>query len=100
MDLAHCHAKPWEDWLESFRYRLNHGSYRAELSAAKKDGLSLNALLTSLEASDGEAGLRRFYDEVAVDTPALQDRLKGHNLLRKINLDLDAKLARHFPDFT
>ena len=100
MDLAHCHAKPWEDWLESFRYRLNHGSYRAELSAAKKDGLSLNTLLTSLEASDGKAGLRRFYDEVAADTPARQDQLKDHTLLRKINLNLDAKLARHFPDLT
>ena len=62
--------------------------------------MSLNALLTSLEASDGKAGLRRFYDEVAADTPALQDQLKDHNLLRKINLNLDAKLARHFPDLT
>ena len=100
MDLAHCHTKPWKDWLELFRYRLNHGSYRAELSAAKKDGFSFNALLTSLEASDGETGLKRFYDEVAVGTPAFQGRLKGHSLLRKINLNLDAKLARHVPDFT
>ena len=100
VDLAHCHSKPREDWLESFRYSLNHGSYRAELSAAKKDGLSLNALLTSLEALDGKAGLRPFYDKVEADTPALQDQLKDHNLLRKINLNLDAKLARHFPDLT
>ena len=100
VDLAHCHSKPREDWLKSFRYSLNHGSYRAELSAAKKDGLSLNALLTSLEALDGKAGLRPFYDKVEADTPALQDQLKDHNLLRKINLNLDAKLARHFPDLT
>jgi hypothetical protein len=37
VDLAHCHSKPREDWLESFRYSLNHGSYRAELSAEKRD---------------------------------------------------------------
>ena len=100
MDLAHCHTKPWKDWLELFRYRLNHGSYRAELSAAKKNSFAFNTLLTSLEASDGETGLKRIYDEGAVDTLALQGRLKGHGLLRKINLNLDAKLARHVPDFT
>jgi hypothetical protein len=99
MTLAHCHAKPWEDWLATFQYRLEKGSYRAELSPAAKGGASLHDMLSILEASEGEAGLKRFYDEIAVDSPALQRRLEAHDLLRHATLDLDAKLARHFPDF-
>lgn len=100
MSLAHCHAKPWETWLATFKYRLKKGSYRAELSPAQKDGTSLHDMLTSLQASEGQAGLKRFYSEIAVDSPALRERLKANDLLRHTTLDLDAKLARHFPDFS
>ena len=98
--LAHCHAKPWTEWLSAFRYRLEKGSYRAELSPANKGEFSLHDLFRNLEDTEGEAGLRRFYDEIAIDSPALQERLKSHDLLRHADLDLDVKLARHFPDFT
>ena len=100
IDLAHCHAKPWTEWLSAFRYRLEKGSYRAELSPANKGEFSLHDLFRNLEETEGEAGLRRFYDEIAIDSPALQERLKSHDLLRHADLDLDVKLARHFPDFT
>ena len=48
IDLAHCHAKSWEDWRAVFAYRLQKGSYRANLSAAtpsEKGGMSLHCLL-------------------------------------------------------
>jgi hypothetical protein len=99
MDLAHCHAKPWADWLASFHYRLDKGSYRSELAPARDGELSLHDLFRKLLETEGDAGLKRFYDEVAVDNAALQDRLNTHGLLRHANLDLDVKLARHFPDF-
>ncbi|MFT4706612.1 MAG: hypothetical protein ACI9PU_000445 [Ascidiaceihabitans sp.] len=100
MDLAHCHAKPWTEWLEFFRYRLDKGSYRSELTPAVDGELSLHDLFRNLLEAEGDAGLKRFYDEIAMDSPSLQERLKAHNLLRHADLDLDVKLARQFPDFT
>ena len=100
LTLAHCHAKPFDEWLTSFRYRLNQGSYRASLGSATKGGPSLHDMFVMLEETEGTDGLRRFFDEVAVGSPEFQARLKNNDLLRKIDLDLDAKLARHFPNFT
>jgi hypothetical protein len=60
----------------------------------------LHDLFRDLLDTEGDTGLKRFYDEIAMDSPALQTRLKAHDLLRNVNLDLDVKLARHFPDFT
>ena len=103
MDLAHAHAKTWEDWITAYRYRLEKGSYRAELAPAqsrKRGGLTLHEMFQTLEAAEGEAGLRRFYTEVATDTDTLRARLQARGMYREITLDLDAKLARHFPDFT
>jgi hypothetical protein len=99
LSLAHCHAKPWAEWLTSFRYRLEKGSYRADIPPAQKGAHSLHDMFCLLEETEGEAGLRRFYNEVAQDSPELQERLKSHDLLRHVDLDLDAKLARHFPQF-
>lgn len=31
--LCHCHAKSWDQWIAAYRYRLNRGSYRADLPA-------------------------------------------------------------------
>jgi hypothetical protein len=102
IDLAHAHAKSWDAWIAAYRYRLNKGSYRSELApakSAKSGGVTLHEMFQTLEASEGEAGLRRFYDEVATDTDAIRNRLETHGMYRQIDLDLDAKLARHFPDF-
>lgn len=97
--LCHLHAASWEHWRATYRYRLAHGSYRADLRPADPDGigLSMNALLAGLEERGGEAALQRFYDEVCTATPALRARLAAHGHLHAIALDLDARRARHFP---
>ncbi|MCR8826482.1 glycosyltransferase family 2 protein [Pseudosulfitobacter koreensis] len=103
IDLAHCHAKTWEDWLAAYRYRLEKGSYRADLApATPRDagGLSLHELFRFIEADAGTDGLRAFYREVAEDSAELRARLEAEGLLRTHSLDLDAKMQRHFPDFT
>jgi hypothetical protein len=98
LDLCHVHAKPWEDWLRTYRYRLEKGSYRAELSPAAPDTLTLHDMLSALEAKDGIDGLRAFHAEVAEDSPDLRARLDQHGLLRLRDLDLAAKRRKHFPD--
>ena len=49
-----------------------------------------------IEAEGGEAGLRAFFNEVCADTPELRATLKAKGLLRLADLDLDAKVSRHF----
>lgn len=103
INLAHCHAKSWEDWHAAYAYRLDKGSYRSELkpaTSAEKGGLSLHDLFQHIEATAGTAGLRTFYDEVVGDSPDLRARLDAHGLLRIAPLDLDGALARHFPNAT
>ena len=103
IDLAHAHAKSWQDWINAYRYRVTKGSYRPELGPNKpyeKGGLSMNDLFMMIEAESGEVGLRAFFDEVCADTPHLRDRLEAHGLLREINLHLPKHLAIHFPEFT
>ena len=100
-ELLHCHAKSWEAFLAAFHFRLNKGSYRAELKPnrpAEHGGLTLHALFNTIHAQDGEAGLRHFYDQVCTATPAHLEQLQAMGLLRQPPLDLDAAVARHFPD--
>lgn len=100
--LCHCHAKSWEDWIATFRYRLEHGSYRAELAPSRpreQGGMSLHEVLGLIEAEEGETGLRAFYDELCADSPALRAALGAEGLLRECDLQLDAKRRKHFPDF-
>ena len=52
----------------------------------------MHDMFVMLEETEGTDGLRRFFDKVAVGTPELQARLKNNDLLRKIDLDLDAKM--------
>lgn len=103
LDLAHCHAKTWEDWHAAFRYRHDSGSYRAELGPNKprdKGGMSMHELFALIEAEEGEAGLRAFFDEISADTPGLRAKLDANGLLRVVNLDLNATLSTHFPDWS
>ena len=100
IDLAHCHARTWEGWLATYRFRLEQGSYRSELAPNRprdKGGLSMHELFRMIEAEAGEAGLRRFFDEVCADTPAIRDRLAARDLLKRVDLDLNATMIRHFP---
>ncbi len=101
IDLAHFHARTWADWQASYRFRLTKGSYRAELAPNRplqKGGLSIHQLLTMIEDEGGKAGLRAFFDEVCADTPDLRARLRAHDLLKEVALDLDSPLSTHFPN--
>lgn len=98
--LAHFHARSWADWLARYRFRLARGAYRAEMRPARPQApgaRNLHAVLSRLEAEEGEAGLRRFHDEVCADTPDLRDRLRARGLLREVTMDLPRLRARHFP---
>lgn len=96
--LCHCHSKSWEDWLAAYRYRLEKGSYRAELAPSTSAGVTLHDLFRQIEADDGEAGLRAFYDEVCADSEKLRTALQANGLLRHCDLNLDQKTRKHFPD--
>lgn len=98
--LAHLHAPGWESFLAAYRFRLAQGSYRSELKPASgEEGMNMHALFSMLEAEGGEAALRAFYNEVCTATPDLRARLARFGLLHRLRLDLDSKIARHFPDF-
>lgn len=102
IDLAHCHAKSWEDWLATYRYRLESGSYRADLAPNRprdQGGLSMHQLFTMIESDGGETGLRAFFDEVCADTPALREKLSHYGLLRHAELGLNTTMRGHFPDW-
>ena len=99
IELCHCHAKSWEDWIATYRYRLQKGSYRADLAGASAiGGTTLHDLFRQIETTDGQTGLRAFYDEVCADSPALMSALRNEGLLRHYKLDLDAKMTKHFPN--
>ena len=101
--LCHCHATSWDQWIATYRFRLEQGSYRAELAPSEprdQGGMSLHEVLTIIESDAGEAGLRAFYDEFCADTPDLRARLNAEGLLRLCDLQLDAKKRKHFPEIT
>jgi len=103
IDLAHLHAKSWDDWLAAYRYRHENGSYRPELAPNRprdRGGLSMHELFAMIESEGGVAGLRAFFDEVCADSPDLRSALDARGLLRRVDLNLDAILPRHFPDAT
>ena len=100
--LLHCHAKSWQDWIAAYRYRLSHGSYRAELAPARPrdaGGLTLHEMLTGIEAAEGEAGLRAFYDELCTASPTLRQMLEAEGLLHRCDLRLAPKRRKQFPIF-
>ena len=97
--LCHFHAPSWEAWQSAYRFRLASGSYRPDLKGALSIPTTMNALFNAIEQDGGEAALRAFYDEVCTATPALCARLEARGLLHRIDLNLDTKRARHFPDF-
>lgn len=99
VELCHCHATSWEDWLSRYHYRLEKGSYRPELAPVRpheQGGLSMHDMFSLIEEEEGEAGLRRFFDEVCADSPDLRARLDAEGLLRICDLDLEHKRRKHF----
>ncbi|MFK7743482.1 MAG: glycosyltransferase family 2 protein [Roseobacter sp.] len=101
--LAHLHAADWDAWRTHFTYRLTQGAYRSELRATQprdQSGVTLHEFFTTLIAEKGEAGLRDFFEEVCMDSPALRAKLADHGLLMEHDLQLEAKLKQHFTDLT
>ncbi|MBP0481971.1 glycosyltransferase family 2 protein [Sagittula salina] len=96
--LGHFHANDWPHFLSSYRFRLERGSYRADLKpqVRRAGALSLHDLFCVIEADGGETALRAFFDEVCLATPTLCERLNRHGLLRRHDLDLDRLRAGHF----
>lgn len=100
IDLAHCHAPTWDRWRALYDFRLQKGSYRADLAPTRprdRGGQTLHAFFATLQARGGEAALRAFFDEVCADSPALRRRLAEFGLLRRANLGLNTTLDVHFP---
>ncbi|OWU83925.1 hypothetical protein ATO6_16050 [Oceanicola sp. 22II-s10i] len=98
--LAHMHATDAEDWLAHYRFRLEKGSYRSELKPPRPSadgGMTTHDMLATIEAAEGEAGLRAFFDAVATARPDLLAALREEGLLREARLDRAAARARHFP---
>lgn len=58
--------------------------------------MRLGDVLDFVMETEGEAGLRHFFDEVCTDSPALRDRLAEHDMLFTHALDLDAQVADVF----
>ena len=98
-DLCHFHSRDWDSWLAHFHYRLEQGSYRAGLAAARPNATPLHKTLSVLYAEEGDDGLRRFFTEVCADTPALRERLQRVNALTEHQLNLQELCSRHFPEF-
>lgn len=102
IDLCHFHARSWDQWLGHYRYRHAKGSYRSDLGPKNRDervALNLHDLFHLVESESGTDGLRHFFDEVCADTPDHRQRLQAEGLLRIIDLELDRKRQKHFPDF-
>ena len=98
VDLCHFHARTWQHWIESYQYRLEKGAYRAELAAAAgENGVNLHHFLLQLDRKGGTDALRRFFAEVAQDTPDLRQRLQAQGVLRSHDLNLDRKRRALFP---
>lgn len=101
IDLAHAHAKSWEQFLASYRFRMEQGSYRSDLAPERTrhdGGATLHELFQRLEADGGEHSLRAFFDEVCAATPRLTAALRDHGLLKHADLQLETRVREHFPN--
>lgn len=99
--LLHRHAPSWDAWQASLAFRRDKGSYRAELTPNRPrehGGVKMHELFQMIEAEGGTPAIRAFFDEVSADSPDLRDRLRAEGLFFEYDLDLAAKVARHFPD--
>ncbi len=92
--VGHAHAPDWDVFNKHMKFRMSHGSYRRK----PNESMKLQDILQVISKSEGEPGLRRFYDDVCLATPSLLERLSEHDMLLTARLDLDAKVARWFGD--
>ncbi|WP_425046181.1 glycosyltransferase family 2 protein [Primorskyibacter sp. S87] len=97
--LCHFHGDDWDHWIAAYRFRLEQGAYRDGLAAARPDGPTLFAALTHIEQTEGEAGLRAFFDEINATSEIARKALKNEGMLLQHDLHLERSLRRQFPNF-
>jgi len=90
--IGHAHAPSWEVFQQHMTFRMRKGSYRRKPNETMK----VADILDLISAEDGDAGLRRFFDELCQASPALLAHLSAHDMLLTASLDLDEKVARWF----
>ncbi len=90
--LGHAHAPDWDSFRAHLDFRMARGSYRK----SEDEGFRLRDVLAYLLETDGEPGLRAFFDEVCLASPALVAGLQDHGMLVRYPLDLDGAVMRHF----
>lgn len=93
LKLAHFHAASFAHFRDRVRFRLDRGSYR---KPEDDEAMRLADVLDFVLETEGETGLRHFFDEVCTDSPALRARLDEHGMLLTHPLDLDAQVAAVF----
>lgn len=92
--IGHAHAPSWEIFRRHMDFRMEKGSYCRK----PNESMKLGDVLKIIHSEEGEAGLRRFFDELCVATPDLLANLEAHGLLLTCALDLDEKVSRWFGD--
>lgn len=100
LELCHRHAPDWDHWLAHYRFRMERGSYQAGNSpnvSRELGGLTKHELHSWIEGEHGTEGLRRFFDEMSGADPDVRARLQDHGLIRHRPLNLEEKIAKHFP---
>ena len=97
--LLHFHAASWQDWRAKFEYRHAKGAYRADLGRHGPTGLTLHKVFEVIRAEGGEAGLRRFFDQVCSADGDHCAALERAGLLLNGDLALEEKRRRHFPQW-
>jgi len=100
LELCHRHAPDWDHWIAHYPFRMERGSYNPNNSPnlpRELGGLNKHELHRWIEAERGTEGLRAFYDEMSAALPEVQERLKAHDMIRYRPLNLDEKIAKHFP---
>lgn len=96
MKLAHFHTSGFDHFRDRVVFRLNKGSYR---KPEDDNAMRLGDVLDFILETEGEDGLRHFFDEVCADHPALRNQLAAHGMLFTHPLDLDAQVRDIFaPD--
>ncbi|WP_170424362.1 glycosyltransferase family 2 protein [Ruegeria arenilitoris] len=100
LELCHRHAPDWDHWMAHYAFRMDRGSYQPGMSPnvpRELGGLNKNELFSWIEEEQGPDGLRAFYDEISGADPDVRARLQEYGLIRHRPLDLDTKIAKHFP---
>lgn len=97
MKLAHLHARSFDAFRARMDFRLERGSYR---KPGEDDAMRLGDVLDFVMETEGEPGLRHFFEEVCQDSDTLRGRLAKHDMLFSHPLDLDAQVAEVFGSAT